>query len=218
MRFFITFEGIEGSGKTTQIRLLATFLESFGHSVVCTREPGGCKLADDIRAILLNADNRDMTPATELLLYGAARAQHVSQLILPALESGMIVICDRFRDATVAYQSFGRNIDRREVDAVTDVACGALLPDMTILIDCAPEKGLARAIKRIDSASGPREERFELESLEFHNRVRNGYLSLAADEPDRFFVVDGGASIETVSQAVTGEVSKRLREIENAFR
>lgn len=210
--YFITFEGIEGSGKTTQIRRLASFLESSGYRVVCTREPGGCPVSDKIRTILLDADNRTITPMTELLLYTAARAQHVSEIIKPAMESGAVVLCDRFTDATVAYQSFGRGLDRSRIDMLADLACASLTPDITVLIDCEPETGLERARRRIDATSGPREERFELEAMEFHQRVRKGYLALAEKEPQRFSLIDGSAPVEDIASAIADLVQKKLQE------
>ena len=218
MGFFITFEGIEGSGKTTQIKLLACFLESFGYSVVCTREPGGCPVSDKIRTILLDADNQAITPMTELLLYAAARAQHVSEVIIPAIQSGAVVLCDRFTDATVAYQSFGRGLDRSQIDTLAGLACGSLTPDLTLLIDCEPETGIGRARRRIDASSGPREERFELEAMEFHQRVRDGYLSLAAKEPGRFSLIDGSASVEDIASAIADLVQKKLQDNRNVVR
>jgi len=216
--YFITFEGIEGCGKTTQIRLLGGCLESLGYSVVLTREPGGCPIADKIRAILLDADNRGLFPFTELFLYAAARTQHVSEVILPALKAGNIVLCDRFTDATIAYQSDGRGIERNTIDSLNNLACQSLRPDMTILIDCEAAVGLERARNRIDSQSGPREERFELESLEFHQRVRDGYRAIAQQEPRRFITVDGSGSIEEISAIIIDQVlQKRLNNSNHAF-
>ena len=213
MGYFITFEGIEGCGKTTQIKLLAEQIEALGHRVVLTREPGGCPIADKIRTILLDADNQEMCPTTELLLYAAARAQHVSEVILPALKSGSIVLCDRFTDATIAYQSCGRGIERNIIDELNALACRSLLPDLTILIDCEARTGLERARRRIEMASGPREERFELEALEFHQRVRDGYLDLALKEPQRFLKIDGSSSIEHISAIIVDQIQKQLKEL-----
>jgi dTMP kinase len=210
--YFITFEGVEGCGKTTQIKLLGGHLESLGYSVLLTREPGGCVVADKIRAILLDADNRDMCSLTELFLYAAARAQHVSEVILPALKAGSIVLCDRFTDATIAYQSAGRGLERSSVDTLNLLACQSLRPDLTVLLDCDAAIGLGRARSRIEAQSGPREERFELEELEFHQRVRVGYLTLARQEPQRFITVTGSGSIEEISTRITDQVlQNRLR-------
>lgn len=212
MGYFITFEGAEGCGKTTQIRLLQQRLSELGYATVLTREPGGCPIADKIRTILLDAENRAMTPLAELMLYGAARAQHVAEIILPALAAGKIVLCDRFCDATVAYQSFGRGIDRAVIDTLNRYACQGVLPDLTILIDLDPALGLERARRRIEAASGPREERFELEALAFHQRVRAGYRHLADDQPERFLTIDGAGSIEQIFSALTTALLPQIPE------
>lgn len=178
MACFITFEGIEGCGKTTQVRLLVDFLTSRGHNVTVTREPGGCAIADQVRAILLDAENNALVPLAELLLYAAARAQHVEEVIRPALAAGGIVICDRFTDATVAYQGYGRSLDLDLVDRLNRIATGGIMPDLTVLLDCPEETGLARAMERINSTAGAREERFEQESLRFHRAVRQDRKSV----------------------------------------
>lgn len=206
MGYFITFEGIEGCGKTTQMKLLGEHLESLGYSVVRTREPGGCPIADKIRSILLDAGNRGIAPLTELFLYSAARAQHVSDVILPALKQGKIVLCDRFTDATIAYQGAGRGIEQETVKTLNLTACNGLTPDLTVLIDCDPIIGLERARHRIETTRGPREERFELEAMEFHQGVRKAYQALARSEPDRFITVDGSGNIEEISQAIVLQV------------
>ena len=210
--YFITFEGVEGCGKTTQIKLLSDFLSARNIQAVLTREPGGCPIADKIRAILLDAENRDLSPLAELMLYGAARAQHVTEVIAPALSGGKIVLCDRFCDATVAYQSFGRGIDRDVIDSLNHHACQGVSPDLTVLFDCDPRVGLERALRRIEASSGPREERFELEALAFHERVRAGYLQLASDQPGRFFVVNGADTIENIFSAMSRQVLLRIPE------
>ena len=174
MGIFITFEGIEGCGKTSQIRLLADRLVAEGRTVRLTREPGGSPIADQIRGILLDGENRDMVPLAELMLYAAARAQHVSEVIAPALANGQTVLCDRFTDATLAYQGFARGLDRELISWLNDLATGLTRPDLTVLIDCPVEIGLQRAFSRINSTTGAKEERFELESYEFHRRVRDG--------------------------------------------
>lgn len=199
---FITFEGSEGCGKTTQARLLHRVLASRGVDTLLTREPGGCEVADAIRSILLDAAHSELVPTTELLLYAAARAQHVSQVIRPALSRGMVVICDRFTDATIAYQGFGRGLDRGLIRRLNDIAAPALRPDVTVLLDLPVDVGLARAFQRMDASTAPREERFELETKEFHERVREGYRWLARKEPDRFIVVDAQMSVELVHQAI----------------
>jgi dTMP kinase len=210
--FFITFEGVEGCGKTTQIKLLSDLLAARGIRTVLTREPGGCPIADKIRAILLDADNRALSPLAELMLYAAARAQHVTEVIFPALEAGEVVLCDRFSDATVAYQSFGRGIDRNVIDNLNKHACQGVSPNLTVLVDCDPAVGLERARMRIEATSGPREERFELESLAFHRLVRTGYQQLAAQEPNRFMIVDGSGSIEEIFSAISSQVLAQIPE------
>lgn len=216
MGFFITFEGVEGCGKTTQIRRLSERLAAAGHATLLTREPGGCRIADKIRSILLDAENRGMVPLTELLLYAAARAQHVAEVIAPALEADTIVLCDRFTDATVAYQHCGRGIERATIEALNALACQSIRPDLTILMDCDAATGLARARSRIEAASGPREERFELETLQFHDRVRDGYLKLAAAEPDRFLTVNADGTIDGIADIIAQQVLDRLGDTINA--
>ncbi len=210
MGFFITFEGIEGCGKSTQVRLAAERLSRTGHEVVVTREPGGCPIADAIRAILLDARNSAMVPMTELLLYAAARAQHIAEVVEPALASGKIVLCDRFTDSTLTYQGFGRKLDRELIAQLNTLAAGSIKPDMTLLFDCPVETGLARAMARINANSAAREERFEQESLLFHERIRDGFLSLAAAEPSRFVVLDGSRSIGEIETMVTESILMRL--------
>jgi dTMP kinase len=215
MAYFITFEGIEGCGKTTQIRLLHAALAAAGHRLTLTREPGGCPIADKIRAILLDADNSAMTPSAELLLYAAARAQHINEVIAPALQRGDIVLCDRFTDATVAYQGFGRGLDQKVIRQLNTMATSGCRPDLTILIDCPVETGLGRALARIEAASlvdrsSGREERFEMESVQFHQRVRDGYLALATNEPHRFIVVNGDDSMEKIAAGIATAVTARL--------
>jgi dTMP kinase len=215
MPCFITFEGIEGCGKTTQIRLLADSLQKSGKRVLLTREPGGCQIADKIRAILLDACNSEMTPKAELLLYAAARAQHIDEVIRPALASGRVVLCDRFTDATSAYQGYGRGLDHGLIKALNETATDDCRPDLTILIDCPVEVGLGRAIARIEAGSAAdsnhlREERFERESIEFHQRVRTGYLQLAEAHPDRFVLIDGRESVAVIAANIFSAVSPRI--------
>lgn len=207
---FISFEGIEGCGKSTQIGLLASALQRSGYRVIQTREPGGCPIANQIRSILLDADNHAMAPTTELLLYAAARAQHLVEVVRPALDAGSVVLCDRFSDATRAYQAFGRSIERATIETLNTLACKGLAPDLTLLLDCPVEVGLGRARQRIENSSGPREERFELESLAFHQRVREGYLQLAAEEPQRFRVINANETPEMVAQTIITSVLARL--------
>jgi dTMP kinase len=214
---FITFEGIEGCGKSTQVKILAEELSRSGLCVRVTREPGGCAIADKIRSILLDADNAAITPLTELLLYAAARSQHLHDTVLPALAEGAIVICDRFTDATVAYQGYGRSLDQALIRQLNALATQGLTPDMTILMDCPVEIGLGRAISRINGIQGEKEERFEQESLQFHEAVRNGYLSLAHSEPERFVIVDASGQISHIATSISTVVTARLRGADRAL-
>jgi len=210
MSRFITFEGIEGCGKSTQLQLLAELLKAQGQGVTTTREPGGCPIADQVRAILLDAAHQALVPTAELLLYAAARAQHVAEVIRPALREGRIVLCDRFTDATIAYQGYGRGLSQSLITELNRLATGGLRPDLTVLLDCPVEVGLSRALARINAAEGAREERFEQESGLFHQRVREAYLVLAAQEADRFVIVDGSGSVEATAAAVATLVLPRL--------
>lgn len=212
---FITFEGVEGCGKTTQIRLLAEALEKSGMSVRLTREPGGCPISDKIRAILLDASNSEMTPSAELLLYAAARAQHIHEVIEPAIKAGKTVLCDRFTDATLSYQGYGRGLDLSLIKSLNETATAGCKPDLTILIDCPVEIGLERAVARIEAGSAAdinhlREERFERESIDFHQRVRSGYLKLAEGSPERFIIIDGTGTPAEISSRILEAVSSRL--------
>lgn len=201
---FITFEGIEGCGKSTQVALLKERLESRGRRVVVTREPGGTRVAELIRGVLLDGANTDMTSATELLLYGAARAQHVDELIRPALESGADVVSDRFADSTTAYQGAGRQLERSVVEEVHRLATRGTWPDITFLLDLPVEAGLARA----RMVGEP--DRIERESVEFHRRVRDGFLRIAESEPDRVHVIDASQEVEAVAVAVWRVIQGRL--------
>ncbi len=171
---------------------------------------GGCPIADRVRDILLDAENSAITPLTELLLYAAARAQHVAEVVAPALNAGQIVLCDRFTDATIAYQGYGRGLDQELIARLNSLATGNTRPEITILVDCPVEVGLERAMARINGSGGAREERFELESRQFHQRVREGYLTLAQLEPDRFIVIDGSRGIEETGVAIATALIPRL--------
>lgn len=200
MRGFITFEGIEGSGKTTQIRLLHEAFRSRGIDVVMTREPGGTAMGDRIRALLLDSASV-LSPSCELLLYAAARAEHLETLIRPALAAGRTVLCDRFTDATYAYQGYGRGLPRDLIEAVHALAPLSQKPDRTVLFDLDPREALARARRR-ESGRAVDESRFEREAAAFHERVRRGYLELAARAPKRIVVLDGSGGPETVHRRV----------------
>lgn len=191
---FITFEGIEGSGKTTQLRRLAERMPD----VVVTKEPGGTPTADRIRSILLESSST-LDPVAEVLLFAASRRQNVVEVIKPALEAGRVVLCDRYTDATLAYQGFGRGLDLDRLRWLNDWATRSLPPDLTLLFDLPEQTGLSRARRRNDSA--PTDEgRFESEDLRFHRRVREGYLALAAAEPRRYAVIDAAGTEDEVFQ------------------
>ena len=208
---FITFEGIEGSGKSTQITLLANYLTARGIRNVLTREPGGTLIGDQVRRILLDPANRSLDPTAELLLYAASRAQHLREIILPALASGMTVLCDRFSDATLAYQGYGRGLDIEMIRSLDRIVTTGMRPDLTILFDIEAISGIARARGRNNSLGLEAEARFENEELAFHDRVRQGYLKLVALEPDRIRVVDASGTSGAVQEQVRKIVDERLR-------
>ena len=197
---FITFEGVEGSGKTTQVRRLATAL---GPNVVLTREPGGTPIAERIRDIFLTSDG--ITPMTELLLIAASRAQHVDELIRPALEANQIVICDRFIDASVAYQGYRGGIDLEFIHQLNRTATGGLMPDLTFVLDLSPEIGLQR-----QQQGGTHRDRLDRESLESHRKVREGYLFAAKTDPDRVKVIDAAQSPDAVHAVLLTEYQEYL--------
>ena len=203
MGIFVTFEGGEGSGKTTQIKLAADWLRERGIPVVATAEPGGTPLGRKIREILLNRKSYTIGAEAELLLFAAARAQHVRETILPALEAGQWVLCDRFADATLAYQGFGRGLDVKFIRTLNGFSACSLKPDLILLFDLPVEVGLERAKKRTAGIrSRTPEDRFEREERTFHDRIRDGYLNLAAEEPERFRIINGVADVETIRREV----------------
>jgi dTMP kinase len=196
---FITFEGGDGSGKSTQMRLLAGRLRAAGRQVVETVEPGGTRIGAQIRRILLDKASAGLRAAPELLLFFASRAQNVEEVILPGLEAGAVVLVDRFTDSSMAYQGFARGLGEEAVFALERIACRGLRPHLTLLLDIDPETSLARARER---KLGSEESRLDEEAAEFHRRVREAYLHMAAREPERFRVIDGRADVETVARAV----------------
>ena len=202
---FLSFEGIDGSGKSTQARLLRDHLQATGREVVLTREPGGSPGAEEIRALVLQGDPDRWSAETELLLFTAARRDHMERLILPALEEGKIVICDRFADSTRLYQGLSRGDLRATVDTLHDLMIGRE-PDLTILIDMDPEVGLARAKGRKGS-----EERFEDMGLAMQQRMRSGFLDLAKAAPNRFRVIDGNRAMEDVQADVQDAVADSVQ-------
>lgn len=200
---------MDGCGKTTQLRLLASAFRGQGRTVVETAEPGGTDIGQQIRRILLDPLNTAIHPRAELLLYFASRAQNVEQVIRPALETGALVLCDRFTDSTLVYQGCGRGLDSTVVVQLDQIACQGLQPDITVLIDIDLETSLARARKR-NLRVGQAESRIDDESAAFHDRVRQGYRALAAREPTRFLVIDGRAGIDVVYARILEALSQRV--------
>jgi dTMP kinase len=197
---FITFEGPEGAGKTTQMHSLAESLREQGHDVVTTHEPGGTAIGQAIRHILLHPSHTALRPTTELLLMFASRAQNIDEVILPALAAGKIVLCDRFTDSTLAYQGAARGLGAEVVYDLDRIACRGLVPHLTILIDIDVETGLARA----------QQNRMEQQPLAFHRKVRDAFIQLAHDEPRRISLIDGSGSSEAVAAAISNVVLTRL--------
>ncbi|MBI5442630.1 MAG: dTMP kinase [Deltaproteobacteria bacterium] len=204
---FLTFEGGEGTGKTTQLRLLAARLERMALPVALTREPGGTLLGRTIRELLVQCSPDPPAPLAELLLYAADRAHHVERLVRPALEAGRVVLCDRYADATEAYQGWGRALPLEAIREANRLATGGLRPHRTLLLDLDPEVGIFRALDREAPKEGPREERFEAEALSFHRRVREGYLAIARSEPERVRIVEAAGTEAEVAERVWAEVS-----------
>jgi dTMP kinase len=219
---FVTFEGGEGAGKSTQARKLEVALEARGHSVVLTREPGGAPGAEEIRKLLVEGEPERWTPLSETLLFLAARADHVARTIEPALSRGQWVISDRFSDSTFVYQGIARKLGIETVRHLQQVALGNFTPDLTLILDVAPDRGLARAAGRglelfdeaaakdASAARRPEENRFERFHVEFHRRLRDGFLKIAAQEPKRCFVIDGARDQDTVAADVWRAVEERL--------
>ena len=203
---FITLEGPEGSGKSSQIPTLAQYLEAQGYRVLCTREPGGTSIGNQIRAVLTSMDNPELLPRTEILLFLAARAQLVAQVIRPALREGKIVLCDRYGDSTLAYQGYGHGLDLKSLRAMLDFATEGLKPDLTLLLDLDIKTGLARK-KSIDEWN-----RLDAYEVSFHERVRAGYLQLAEEEPTRWQRVDASLPKDEVQNLLRQIVLKRIQD------
>ncbi|MBF0328574.1 MAG: dTMP kinase [Nitrospirae bacterium] len=200
---FISFEGIDGCGKTTQSRMLQEFFASKGRNAILTLEPGGTLIGTKIRELLLKPEHKEMSPVAELLLYNAARAQHIDEKIVPELKKGTVVITDRFTDSTIAYQGYGRGIDLSLINSINNIATNGIKPDLTILLDLDPESGLGRnkGINKVD--------RFELEALTFHKKVREGFLKIAEIEPERFELVDASMPLGAVTKKILDTVARR---------
>ncbi|MFK8027816.1 MAG: dTMP kinase [Gammaproteobacteria bacterium] len=203
---FISLEGIEGSGKSTQVSFVIDYLQSKNIEVVSTREPGGTLVGERIRDVLLDNQLPSMHMDTELMLMFAARVEHVKRVILPALESGQWVVCDRFYDATYAYQGYGRQIDLKRIDALKEFSVGDLAPDLTLLLDVTLDVSMERVTKRGNK------DRFENEKIEFYKKVREGYLTIAKSDPDRVVIVDATGMIDEVQAEIQIKLDELLNE------
>lgn len=210
MHKFITIEGVEGCGKTTQIKRLHAALQARDIPSLITREPGGCAIADKIRTILLDPSHTHMVPTAELLLYAAARAQHVQEVVRPALEAGKVVICDRFTDATMAYQGYARGLSLETIETLAQLACAGIEPGLTLWLDLPVEVGIERALQRNHSQASGSEARFDRESLQFHSRVHHGYAQLQAKHPQRIKRIDADATPEHVTERILEVVIRHL--------
>ena len=212
MSLFITFEGPEGSGKTTQAQLLYEYLQERGYPVFLTREPGGTGIGDQIREVLHSLENTEMLPQTEILLYSASRAQLVGQIIRPHLARGEIVLCDRYADSTLAYQGYGHGLDLQVLQVVTAFATGELKPDLTIYLDIDVEEGLRR--KQAAYQAGEAEwNRMDQQELAFHRQVRGGYLQMVAAEPERWVVIEAAQPADAAQRAIRAEVEAKLKAV-----
>jgi dTMP kinase len=209
---FITFEGGDGTGKTTQLKALENHLRDKGRSCISTREPGGTSLGKLIRQVLLEVGKQPIASPTELFLYLADRAQHVQEVILPAIEGGKIVLCDRYTDSTLAYQGYGRGIDLDLLRQLNEFANRGVKPDLTLLLDCPVELGLSRTAQRQSNAGSARgrEDRFEREKVEFHKKVRAGFLVMVRAEPERFRIIDASRSVEQVSREIQNVIDREM--------
>lgn len=208
---FITLEGIEGSGKTTQMTRLRNHLEAAGRRVEVTREPGGTPIGQKIRSLLLDPANSALVAEAELLLYMADRVQHIRTVILPALAAGKVVLCDRFFDATIVYQGVARGLGPAMIQNLYTITCGDLMPDLTFLLDLPPEEGLRRAWAQLENGDRTQtESRFEQEKLDFHHKVRAGYLKLAENHRRRYRIIDATRDPDAVGQAMMGHIDRLL--------
>ncbi len=207
MSLFITLEGPEGSGKTSAINKVKEILESEGHQIVMTREPGGTNISEQIREVILNKENTSMDPRTEALLYAASRRQHLVEKIWPSVKEGKIVICDRYLDSSLAYQGFARNLGVEDILRINMYATENTFPDLTLLFDLDPEIGLGR----INADKNREVNRLDLEKLSFHKAVREGYLKLAKMYPERFVIIDASKSKEEVVAQTLKAIEERLQ-------
>ena len=212
MGLFITLEGPEGTGKTTQAGMLADRLSAAGYPVVLTREPGGTAVGERIRAILSDPQHPEINPVTEALLFNAARAQLVAEVIRPALAKGRIVICDRFSDSTIAYQGYGHGLSLGMLRALVDIATGRLSPDLTILLDLEPGDGLKRKLAALSTEGGPEWNRIDAKAIEFHERIRAGFLKMAREEPGRWMILNAAQPAEVLNDKITERSLRILSE------
>jgi dTMP kinase len=209
---FFSFEGVEGSGKSTQVKLLAEYLEAKGYEVVLTREPGGSPISDEIRKILLTSSTDGISPKAELLLFLASRAEHVEKIIRPALEKGKVVITDRYTDSSLAYQGEARSLTMEDVSKLNDFATSNLYPDLTFLLDLDPENGLKRSLDRLNR-EGSDESRMEEEDQSFHEKTREAFLKIAKLDPDRFCVLDASETPEDIFEKIKDYLSSPLERL-----
>lgn len=207
---FITFEGPDGSGKSTQIQKLAHYLEENDISYVLTREPGGTRISDLIRGILLNPEHQEMKNNTEVLLYAASRAQHIEEKIKPALAAGKIVLCDRFVDASIAYQGYGLGIDLEMIQQINQFAIQNIMPNRTYLFDISPEEGRKRMMDRLGEQV-TNLDRIEQKTIDYHVRVRKGFEEIANQEPHRITRVDGSKSIDTIAKQIRDDFNQLIK-------
>lgn len=209
---FVTFEGGDGTGKTTQIQAAEKYLRERNRDCVVTREPGGTALGQLIRKVLVEVGDHEIAPATELFLYLADRAQHVNQIIRPAIDAGKIVLCDRFTDSTLVYQGYGRGIELDWVRRLNDTASEGLRPDLTFLFDCPVDVGRTRTALRQEQAAadGSPEDRFEREEIQFHEKVRRGFLEVARGDPERFRIIDAARSVSEVTEQIREILDREL--------
>lgn len=208
---FITFEGPDGAGKTTQLNRLAERLTGDGLDVVVTREPGGTAIGDQLRAVLLDPENRRMTVRTEVLLYAASRAQHVEEKIIPALQRGAVVLCDRFVDASIAYQAYGHKLDPSFVKMVNRFAADGLEPDRTYMFDLPIERGRQRLLERLRQTASAAMDRIEQRDDEYHRRVREGFLAVAAEQPDRVVVLNADRPEDEIAADIYADFKYLLK-------
>ncbi|MBP1996201.1 dTMP kinase [Paenibacillus eucommiae] len=209
---FITFEGPDGAGKTTQLLRLAKELQSIGHEIVVTREPGGTAISDKIRSILLSPDNIEMVDQTEVLLYAASRAQHVHERILPALDAGKVVLCDRFIDASVAYQAYGLGVEAEMVRAINQFASSGLQATRTYLLDIPVEVSQDRLLQRAGQSAHAPLDRIELKGFEYHSRVREGFHHIAEEQPQRITVVNANRAEDEIAREILTDCKRLLEQ------